>query len=58
MDGWSFSRQRGSHMMLTKPGVAFTLTIPDHSELAPGTLRSIIRMSGMTVAQFETLRKI
>jgi hypothetical protein len=27
------------------------LSVPDHRELAPGTLRKLVRLSGMTVEQ-------
>lgn len=53
--GWVFDRQRGSHMILTKPGVPFNLAIPDHRELDRGLLRGLIRDSGMTVEQFLDL---
>lgn len=55
--GWIFRRQSGSHMILTKSGSIVSLSIPDHRELAPGTLRKLIRLSGLTVEQFlELLR--
>ena len=53
--GWSEDRQRGSHVILIKPGHLASLSIPQHREVAPGTLRSLIRASGMTVAQFVEL---
>lgn len=31
------------------------LTIPDHKEIAKGTLRAIIRLMGLTVEQFASL---
>jgi predicted RNA binding protein YcfA (HicA-like mRNA interferase family) len=31
------------------------LTVPDHRELAKGTLRSLIREAGLTVDQFVEL---
>ena len=31
------------------------VTIPDHQELAAGTLRAIIRQAGLTVEQFIEL---
>jgi len=31
------------------------LTIPDHSEIAKGTLRAIIRQAGLTVDEFREL---
>ncbi len=54
-DGWHLARQRGSHMVLVKEGHIATLSIPDHREIARGTLRSLIRSSGMTVDLFLTL---
>ena len=38
--GRSISRQRGSHMILTK-GEAATLAVPNHKEVARGTLRGL-----------------
>jgi predicted RNA binding protein YcfA (HicA-like mRNA interferase family) len=31
------------------------LSVPDHRELAKGTLRALIRESGLTVEQFQAL---
>jgi predicted RNA binding protein YcfA (HicA-like mRNA interferase family) len=56
-DGWELARQKGSHMILVKEGSWATLSVPDHRELAPGTLRSLIRASGLTVDQFMALAK-
>jgi len=47
-DGWIFARQRGSHMILVKPGHPASLSVPDHKELAKGTLRGLLRGAGMT----------
>lgn len=51
--GWTFRRQAGSHMILTRAGSIASLSIPDHRELAPGTLRKLIRLSGVTVEEFR-----
>ncbi len=48
--GYAFDRQRGSHMILrqqTPP--QRRLTVPDHKEVAKGTLRAIFRQAGLTV---------
>ena len=29
--GWSVARQRGSHIVMTKPGEIATLSVPNHS---------------------------
>jgi predicted RNA binding protein YcfA (HicA-like mRNA interferase family) len=50
--GWEVARQRGSHIILTKKGHIATLSIPNHSEVARGTLRSLITKSGITVEEF------
>ena len=54
-DGWRMVRQRGSHMILAKDGSMATLSVPDHKEVAKGTLRSLIRSSGMTPDEFVRL---
>ena len=50
--GWSVSRQRGSHIIMTKEGEIVTLSIPNHKEVARGTLRSLIRNANLTVDEF------
>ncbi|MBI4579486.1 MAG: type II toxin-antitoxin system HicA family toxin [Planctomycetes bacterium] len=50
--GWRRDRQRGSHVVMLKEGSIVSLSIPQHRELAPGTLRALIRASGMTVEGF------
>lgn len=54
-DGWRVARQRGSHIIMAKPGATTVLSVPDHRELDRGTLRSLIRQSGLTVPQFVDL---
>ena len=56
-DGWTVARQRGSHIVLVKDGNWATLSVPDHREVAPGTLRSLIRAAGLTVDEFVALTK-
>lgn len=55
--GWQFARQRGSHMILVKDGSIASLSVPDHKEVARGTLRGLIRAADMTVEQFVALLK-
>ncbi len=50
--GWDVARQRGSHIVMTKPGEMATLSVPNHSTVAKGTLRRLIRDAGLTVAEF------
>lgn len=50
--GWQVARQRGSHIVMTKPGSVVTLSIPDHDEVARGTLRSLLAKAGVTLEKF------
>lgn len=50
--GWEFSRQSGSHMVMTKDGEMASLSVPKHKEVAKGTLRSLIRAANLTVDEF------
>ncbi len=50
--GWQFVRQSASHIIMVKEGEQVTLSIPDHREVAKGTLRSLIRNAGLTVQEF------
>ena len=49
--GYILDHQTGSHMILWHP-VKPTLSVPNHRELAPGLLRSLIRQAGITVEEF------
>ena len=53
--GWGRDRQRGSHVILIKKGQPASLSVPQHRELAPGTLRALLRAAGMTVEEFIAL---
>ena len=53
--GWSLARQKGSHVMLTKPGYQWTLSVPLHDELGPDLLRKLIRQAGLKVEEFNDL---
>jgi len=56
--GWEVVRQRGSHIIMTKEGHIATLSVPNHPEVARGTLRSLIVRAGITVEEFmEALEK-
>ncbi len=54
--GFRQVRRRGSHVVMqqvTDQGTT-TVPVPDHQELLVGTLRSIIRQSGVPRSEFET----
>lgn len=50
--GWVIARQRSSHIILVREGHPATLSVPDHREVARGTLRSLIRKAGLSVEEF------
>jgi predicted RNA binding protein YcfA (HicA-like mRNA interferase family) len=50
--GWEVRGQVGSHLVMTKSGMRQNLTVPQHLELAPGTLRGLIRTAGLSVEEF------
>jgi predicted RNA binding protein YcfA (HicA-like mRNA interferase family) len=50
--GWKVVRQSSSHVIMTKEGEIATLSVPDHKEVAKGTLRSLLRSANLTVDQF------
>jgi predicted RNA binding protein YcfA (HicA-like mRNA interferase family) len=57
--GWQVARQRGSHIILTKPGHIATLSVPNYPQVARGTLRALIARAGVTVESFlEELGKL
>lgn len=53
--GWSISRQKGSHVMMTKEAYEYTLSIPQHSELGPGLLRKLIKQANLSADDFNKL---
>jgi predicted RNA binding protein YcfA (HicA-like mRNA interferase family) len=54
--GYMHDHQRGSHIILRQEIPPFRrLTIPDHKEIAKGTLRAILREAGITLEEFQEL---
>jgi len=53
--GYEEDRQRGSHIVLRQNVYPHRRIVPDHKEVAKGTLRSIIRHAGLTVDEFKSL---
>jgi predicted RNA binding protein YcfA (HicA-like mRNA interferase family) len=50
--GWEVARLRGSHIILIKEGHIATLSVPNHPEVARGTLRTLIARAGITIDEF------
>jgi predicted RNA binding protein YcfA (HicA-like mRNA interferase family) len=53
--GFNFKRQEGSHIILRRTHPLGQLVVPDHKELDRGTLRAIIRQSGLSMDDFLKL---
>jgi predicted RNA binding protein YcfA (HicA-like mRNA interferase family) len=53
--GFIVLRQHGSHLILRRQEPFAQIVVPDHHELDRGTLRAIIRQTGMTADQFKKL---
>jgi predicted RNA binding protein YcfA (HicA-like mRNA interferase family) len=48
--GYAVDRQRGSHIILRhREPPHRRLVVPDHNELAKGTLRALLREAGLTI---------
>lgn len=53
--GFYLKRQQGSHMILRRDDPFGQLVVPNHKALDRGTLRAIIRQSGLSVDEFVEL---
>jgi len=54
--GYGKDRQKGSHIVLRQGAYPLRrLVIPDHREIAKGTLRAIIKQAGLTLEEFNAL---
>lgn len=54
--GYAVDHQTDSHIILRQQQPPHRrLTVPDHRELAKGTLRGLIRQAGLTVEAFGEL---
>lgn len=55
--GFTAQGQTGSHVKFAKTTAAGTrtATVPKHHEVAPGTLRSILRQAGLSADEFDSL---
>ncbi len=53
--GFYFKRREGSHIIIRRDDPFAQTVVPDHKELDRGTLRAIIRQTGLTVDEFVKL---
>lgn len=55
--GFNISRQKGSHVTLRRADPPARVTVPNHKEVKPGTLRRLIKDAGLTVDEFNEFLK-
>jgi len=54
--GYLADHQTGSHIILRHENPPHRrLTVPNHKEIAKGTLRAVIRQTGLTLDEFREL---
>jgi predicted RNA binding protein YcfA (HicA-like mRNA interferase family) len=53
--GFYFVRQKGSHIVMRRDEPYAQVIVPETKSLPPGTLRNIIRQTGLTVEEFLQL---
>ncbi len=54
--GYEVDRQKGSHIVLRQRQAPHRrVTVPDHKEIAKGTLRAILRQVGLTTEELVEL---
>ena len=55
--GFYLKRQHGSHLILRRDDPFAQVVVPNHKELDKGTLRAIIRQTGLDVDEFVRLSR-
>jgi len=53
--GFYIVRQKGSHIYMRRDIPFVQISVPNHKVIKPGTLRSLIRQTGLTVEEFTDL---
>lgn len=57
-DGFTFEREKGSHLVFSKPGVARPVIIPKYKEIGLDIIKSNMRSAGMSRKRyFELLNR-
>lgn len=54
-DGFGFLRQRGDHLIYTKPGVRRPLVIPIYQEVPVFIIKNLLRTAGMNRERYFEL---
>lgn len=54
-NGFTFVRQRGDHLIFTKPGIARPLVIPAYKAVPVFIIKNLLRSSGMSRDEYFAL---
>lgn len=54
-EGFTFNRQRGDHLIYTKPGVKRPIVIPAYDEVPVFIIKNLLRAAGMTRERYFEL---
>ena len=54
-DGFTFSRQRGDHLIYTKPGIKRPLVIPTYKAVPVFIIKNLLRTASMTRERYFEL---
>ena len=54
--GFVIKRQQGSHLVLRRDDPFAQTVVPKHSQIDRGTLRAVLRRTGVSVDEFNKLR--
>lgn len=55
--GFKVDRKQGSHIVMTRPGAARSIVIPDRAEVCIDVIKSNMRTAGMSPEQYHELLK-
>lgn len=55
LEGFEVARTRGSHIIMTKPGVARPVVIPRYTEIRAPIIRSNLKTAGISARRFREL---
>jgi predicted RNA binding protein YcfA (HicA-like mRNA interferase family) len=53
--GFYKKKQEGSHIIMRRDSPFSQTVVPDHKEIAKGTLRAILRKTGLSIDEFINL---
>lgn len=53
--GWVVTRSKGSHIVMTKDGMAANVCVPQHSEIKKPTLKNILQSAEISAKDFKDL---